>query len=233
MEQLFISYLQDYGLLALLASFAIGVLTAIAPCSIITLPLLVGSAVTLSSDMDEKEKKLFIYKYSLLFVVGIIISFSILMLIVAKVGMMLSIAPTWAYALAALATFSIVAYALGWFGAINKDKMAKKFLQYKLFGAVIIGAIFGLVSSPCASAPLVAIIIIAEQAGWLYSYFLVLVFAIGHSVLLLTAGMSVGFAQSIASNKLLNNVSKYVNVLFIFILIVIGFYFVYKIYLSF
>ena len=57
MEQLFIEYLQDYGVIAIIASFAIGVLTALAPCSIVTLPLLVGSAVTLSSDMDEKEKK--------------------------------------------------------------------------------------------------------------------------------------------------------------------------------
>lgn len=233
MEQLFIEYLQDYGVIAIIASFAIGVLTALAPCSIVTLPLLVGSAVTLSSDMDEKEKKLFIYKYSFLFVVGIIISFSILMIIVAKVGMMLSVAPAWAYGLAASATFSVVAYSLGWFGSVNKDAMAKKFLKYKLFGAVIIGLIFGLVSSPCASAPLVAIITVAEQTGWLYSYFLVLAFAIGHSVLLLAAGISVGFAQSIASSKILNRISKYINGLFIIMLLVIGFYFVYKTYLNF
>lgn len=233
MEQLFISYLQDYGLIALIASFAIGVLTALAPCSIVTLPLLVGSAVTLSSDMDEKKKKIFIYKYSLLFVVGIIISFSILMIIVAKVGMMLSVAPAWAYALAAIATFSVVAYSLGWLGSVNKDALSKKFLKYKLFGAVIVGLIFGLVSSPCASAPLVAIITVAEQTGWFYSYFLVLSFAIGHSVLLLAAGISVGFAQGIASSKILNSISKYINILFIIMLIIIGLYFIYKTYLNF
>ncbi len=66
MEQLSISYLQDYGIMALIASFAIGVLTALAPCSIVTLPLLVGSAVTLSSDMDQKDKKRFIYNLHIL-----------------------------------------------------------------------------------------------------------------------------------------------------------------------
>ncbi len=233
MENLLIEYVQDYGLFAILASFGIGVLTALAPCSIITLPLLVGSAVTLSSDLDEKQRKIFIYKYSSLFVLGLIVSFSILMLVVAKIGMMLSVAHFWAYGLASIATFMVVAYALGWIGSVDKSLIAKKFIKYKLFGAVFIGLIFGLVSSPCASAPLVAIISVAEQTGWIYSYLLVLAFAIGHASLLLLAGVSIGFAQSIASNRLLNTISKYINNIFIVMLVVIGIYFIYKTILSF
>ncbi len=59
MENILIEYVQNYGLFAILASFGIGVLTALAPCSILTLPLLVGSAVTLSSDLDEKQSQYF------------------------------------------------------------------------------------------------------------------------------------------------------------------------------
>ncbi|MBD3842635.1 MAG: sulfite exporter TauE/SafE family protein, partial [Campylobacterales bacterium] len=219
---------QNYGLFAILASFVIGVLTALAPCSLVTLPLLVGSAVTLSNDLDQKKKKRFIYKYSLLFVLGLIISFSILMLIVAKVGMMLAVAPFWAYGLASIATLTVVAYSLGWIGSVNKQLIATKFLKYKLYGAVIIGLIFGLVSSPCASAPLVAIITVAEQTGWIYSYFLVLAFAIGHASLLLVAGVSLGFTQSITSSKVLNSISSYINTIFILILIGVGLYFAYQ-----
>ena len=233
MENLLIEYVQSYGLLAILSAFGIGLLTALAPCSIVTLPLLVGSAVTLSSDLDAKQKRLFIYKYSLLFVLGLIMSFSILMLIVAKVGMMLSVAPFWAYALASIATFVVVAFALGYIGSFDKQKIANRFLKYKLYGAVIIGIIFGLVSSPCASAPLVAIITVAEQTGWIYSYLLVLSFAIGHASLLLLAGVSLGFTQSIVSNKILERVSKYINNVFIVILIVIAFYFAYQTILNF
>jgi len=233
LETLLIEYVQNYGLLAILASFGIGILTALAPCSIVTLPLLVGSAVTLSSDLDEKQKKIFIYKYSALFVLGLVISFSILMLVVAKIGMMLSVAPFWAYGLASISTFVVVAYSLGWIGSVDKTLVTKKFLKYKLWGAIIIGLIFGLVSSPCASAPLVAIITVAEQTGWIYSYLLVLAFALGHSSLLLFAGISIGFTQSIASNKLFNALSKYINNIFIVMLIAIGFYFSYKTYLNF
>ena len=233
MENLLIEYIQNYGLLAIVASLFIGILTALAPCSLLTLPLLVGSAVTLSCDLDEREKKIFIYKYSSLFVLGLIISFSILMLIVAKIGMMLSVAPFWAYGLASIATFIVVAYSLGWINPISKESITSKFLQYRLYGAVIIGLIFGLVSSPCASAPLVAIITVAQQTGWFYSYVLVLAFAIGHASLLLVAGVSIGFAQSIVSSKLLNNISRYINNIFIVMLVMIGFYFGYQTLLNF
>lgn len=233
MEELLISSVQSYGLISLLASFAIGLLTSLAPCSILTLPLLVGSAVTLSENMSQKEKKVFIYKYSALFVLGLVISFSISMFLVSKIGLMLSVAPFWAYLLASIATFVVVAYSLGYINTLDKDKVAKKFLRFKLYGAIIIGLIFGLVSSPCASAPLVAIITVADQSGWVYSYFLVLLFAIGHGTLLLAAGISIGFAQSVVSNKLLNSVSKFINGFFILALVGIGLYFLYQTYLTF
>ena len=232
-EQILIDLTGQYGILAILASFGIGLLTSLAPCSIITLPLLAGSALGLSGDLNSKQKKIFIYQYSLLFVLGLVISFSILMLLVSKMGMMLSLAPFWAYLLASIATFTIVAYALGWIQLLDKDKVARKFLRLKLFGAIIIGLIFGLVSTPCASAQLVAIIAIASQSGWIYSYVLVLAFALGHGMLLLVAGTSLGFTQSIVSSSKISALSKGINGFFIVVLVGIGFYFLYQTYLVF
>ena len=101
-------------------------------------------------------------------------------------------------------------------------------LRFKLFGAVAIGMIFGLVSTPCASAPLVAIIAVAEQSGWAYSYLLVLAFAVGHGMLLLAAGVSLGFAQSVVSSPAAARVSRALNALFIALLAMIGAYFAYE-----
>lgn len=221
------------GVWAIVASFGIGLLTSLAPCSIITLPLLAGSALGLSKDLGAKQKKVFIYQYSLLFVLGLVISFSLLMLLVSKLGMMLSLAPFWAYLLASIATFAVVAYTLGWIQGFDKDKVAQKFLRFKLLGAVIIGLIFGLVSTPCASAPLVAIITIASQSGWVYSYALVLAFALGHGMLLLVAGTSLGFTQSVVSSQKISRVSRFINGFFIVVLMGIGFYFLYQTYLVF
>lgn len=232
-ENTLINLIEHYGVLAILASFGIGLLTSLAPCSIITLPLLAGSALGLSRDLNPRQKKIFIYQYSLLFVLGLVISFSILMLLVSKMGMMLSLAPFWAYLLASIATFTVVAYALGWIQILDKDKVARKFLRLKLFGAIIIGLIFGLVSTPCASAPLVAIITIANQSGWIYSYVLVLAFALGHGMLLLVAGTSLGLTQSIVSSSKISALSKGINGFFIVVLVGIGFYFLHQTYLIF
>ncbi len=231
MTNLLVEYIQAYGVIAILSSFVIGVVTSLAPCSIITLPLLTGSAVALSEDLDKRHRKIFIYKFSLLFAIGLVISFSILMLLVSKIGIMLSVAPFWAYGLASFATMLVVFYAMGSFGSINKQKVASKFIKLKLYGAIIIGLIFGLVSSPCATAPLIAIITVAENSGWIYSYLLVLAFAVGHGSLLLVAGISIGFAQNIASSSILNKISKIINAFFIVTLFIISLYFAYKAYI--
>ncbi|WP_263833441.1 cytochrome c biogenesis CcdA family protein [Sulfurospirillum oryzae] len=233
LEQMLIELTSEFGAWAIFASFGIGLLTSLAPCSIITLPLLAGSALGLSGDLSPKQKRVFIYQYSLLFVLGLVVSFSLLMLLVSKMGIMLSVAPFWAYLLASFATFCVVAYALGFIQTFDKDKVARKFLRLKFFGAVIIGLIFGLVSTPCASAPLVAIITIASQSGWVYSYALVLAFALGHGMLLLVAGTSLGFTQSVVSSQKISRVSRFINGFFIVLLAGIGFYFLYQTYLVF
>jgi len=89
------------------------------------------------------------------------------------------------------------------------------------------------VSTPCASAPLVAIITIASQSGWVYSYALVLAFALGHGMLLLVAGTSLGFTQSVVSSQKIGRVSRFINGFFIVVLVGIGCYFLYQTYLVF
>ena len=232
-EHMLIDMTTQFGIWAIVASFGIGLLTSLAPCSIITLPLLAGSALGLSKELSPKQKRVFIYQYSLLFVLGLVVSFSLLMLLVSKMGMMLFFAPFWAYLLAAFATFTVVAYSLGWIQGFDKDKVAQKFLRFKLLGAVIIGLIFGLVSTPCASAPLVAIITNKKKSGWAYSYALVLAFAVGHGMLLLVAGTSLGFTQRVISSQKMRNVSQMINGFFSAVLVGIGVYFLYQSYLVF
>ena len=233
MEAFLSEIVAHYGVTALFAAFGIGVLTSLAPCSIVTLPLLIGSAVALSGEMDAAQKRRFTLYYSLLFVAGLVVAFSLLMLAVAKAGVLLSVAPFWAYGLASAAAFGVVAYAMGWLGSVDKGRIAKKLLRFKLYGALVIGMIFGLVSTPCASAPLVAIIAVAEQSGWGYSYLLVLCFAIGHALLLLLAGVSLGFAQRVASSRRIGLLSSALNALFIVVVAMIGLYFAYEAYLVF
>ena len=224
------AWLGAHGLLSILGALGVGVITAMAPCSLVTLPLLVGSAVALSGDLKTPgAKKRFVILFSLLFVLGLVLSFSILMLLTAKIGLLLSVAPLWADLLAALATFAVAAYAMGWLGGgIDKQRLAERLLRFRLLGALTLGMIFGLVSTPCASAPLVAIITVAESARWVHAYLLVLSFALGHASLLLAAGISVGFAEKVAGSRFTGRISRIVNGFFILMLAGIGVYFLYR-----
>lgn len=233
MQETVLALLESNSLLAFIGAFGAGSITAIAPCSLVSVPLLVGSSVALNKDLEGRKKVFYTYAFASLFALGVMISFSILGLIVAKFGGFFSIAPIWAYILASIFSIIIGLYAWGIFGEVNKSSIMIHLIKYRLFGGFLIGIIFGLVSTPCASAPLIAIISVAANSGYIYAYGLILTFALGHSMLLLIAGVSVGFTQSITSSKIVAEVSNYINKSFALMLIGIGAYFSWQAYLQF
>ena len=211
-------------------AFLSGALTAAAPCSLVAVPLLVGSAVALNKDLTGRKKALYTYAFTALFALGVALSFSFLGWVVAKFGGFFSVAPMWAYLLAGMLSVLIALYAFGLLGEVDKSALIRPLLRYRLFGGLLIGLVFGLVSTPCASAPLFVIISIAGSSGYLYAYVLVLLFALGHSLLLLAAGVSVGFAQSVVSSSLVAKLSDAVNKTFALLLLGFGGYFFYEAY---
>ena len=210
-----------------------GALTAAAPCSLVAVPLLVGSAVALNKDLTGRKRALYTYAFTALFALGVALSFSFLGWVVAKFGGFFSVAPIWAYLLAGLLSVLIALYAFGLLGDVDKSALIGPLLRYRLFGGLLIGMVFGLVSTPCASAPLFAIISIAGSSGYLYAYVLVLLFALGHSLLLLAAGVSVGFAQSVVASKVVARLTEAVNKAFALLLLGFGGYFFYEAYKQF
>ena len=220
-------------ILAFFGAFGAGSLTALAPCSLISVPLLVGASVALNKDLEGREKVFYTYAFASLFAFGVMLSFSILGFIVAKFGGFFSIAPAWAYVSAGVLSILIALYAWGLLGEFNKSALLLKLIKFRLFGGFLIGIIFGLVSTPCASAPLVSIITLAANSGYAYAYGLILTFALGHSLLLLAAGVSIGFAQSVTQNKHLSLFSDYLNKAFALMLGTFGANFLYQAFLQF
>lgn len=233
MQESILALLESNSLLVFLGAFGAGSITAIAPCSLVSVPLLVGSSVALNKDLEGRKKAFYTYAFATLFALGVMISFSILGFIVAKFGGFFSVAPVWAYLAASFLSILIGLYAWGVFGQIDKSSLMMHLIKFRLFGGFLIGVIFGLVSTPCASAPLVSIITIAANSGYMYAYALILTFALGHSMLLLIAGISVGFAQSISSSVVVAKVSNSINKGFALMLIGIGFYFAWQAVLQF
>lgn len=234
MEQFLVTSLNEYGFITIFASFLIGIIASLNPCSILTLPFLITSSITLSNGLNLKNKKTFIYKYSFIFFLGLIFSYSILLLLFSKLTISsMNIASWFVYLLAGITTFIIVLYSLKVFKTFNSSVIINKLLPYKFLGAFIIGVLYGFISSTCASAPFIAMLTLASQSSWLGSYSLVFSFAIGQGVILLLAGLFVGVFQSISNNRIINSINKFINTLFIFVLIAITMYFFYKSYIYF
>jgi cytochrome c biogenesis protein CcdA len=127
-----------------LGAFGAGAITSLAPCSLLTVPLLVGSAVALSKDVDEKNKAKFTLIFSSIFAFGVVISFSILAFLVAKLGLFFSIAPFWAYLLAGILALLFGLYSLGILEEIDKTKIFHKLLKLKFLGIFLIGIVLDL-----------------------------------------------------------------------------------------
>jgi cytochrome c biogenesis protein CcdA len=227
MQETILALLNSHSFLAFIGAFGAGSITAIAPCSLVSVPLLVASSLAINKDLRGRRKLFYTYAFTSLFALGVMFSFSILGFIVAKFGGFFSIAPTWAYISAGVLSILIALYAWDILGYIDKSGIMSKLIKYRLFGGFLIGVIFGLISTPCASAPLIAIVTVAANSGYVYAYGLILTFALGHSLLLLTAGISVGFTQSITSNTALARFSNLLNKSFAMLLLGFGIYFLY------
>lgn len=233
METILVEYLTEYGVVTILVSFLIGIISSLNPCSVLTLPFFIASSITLSKGLNSKAKKIFIYNYTFLFFIGLVVSYSVLLLLFTQIGTMLRVSSSWMYTIAGILTLLIVAYSLNMFGSLNKNKLTEKLIPYKYLGALIIGFVHGFITSPCGSAPFIALLTLASQTGWLTSYTLVLSFAVGQAMILLVSGLFVGFIQNIRANKWINVINTILNKIFIIVLILIGIYFIYKGYLSF
>jgi len=72
------------------------------------------------------------------------------------------------------------------------------------------GLLFGIIASPCAT-PILAVILTfaATKQNIAYSGGLLLSYALGHWLLVLGAGISVGFAQKVLASKGVSNFSNY------------------------
>jgi cytochrome c biogenesis protein CcdA len=77
-----------------------------------------------------------------------------------------------------------------------------------VLGAFLLGLLFGMVSSPCAT-PVLAVILafVATKARIVYGISLLFVYAIGHCALIVLAGVSTGFVESYAKSKGVSNFS--------------------------
>jgi len=190
--------LQQSPWLAVVAVFVGGVTTASNPCVLAMIPLLM-SVVAGSRETTTLRRSLV---FSLFFVFGLSITFTVLGLISALMGRMFgNIGSFWKYAVAVVC-FVMGLQLLGMFKLEFRLPQMFNVRKEGRLGAFLLGLLFGVVSTPCA-VPILAVLLafVAQKGNVLYGGLLLFVYALGHSALVLVAGTSMGAAKKLIESK--------------------------------
>jgi cytochrome c-type biogenesis protein len=206
--------------LAVAAVFVGGILSSANPCVLVTIPMIIGYVGGYAG--NNKQKALI---YTSAFIIGLSVTFTALGLIAALAGMLFGdVGWFWQYLIGIVA----IAMGLQLLGVYEfpQPNQAHLTVKYKgIVGSLLLGMLFGVISSPCAT-PVLAVILAFVAAGGniVYGGSLLFVYALGHCVLMLLAGTFVGVAQYLGRSKGLAGFSYWTKKISGFIILVVGVY---------
>jgi cytochrome c biogenesis protein CcdA len=185
--------------LAFPAAFLGGIISSASPCVLAMIPLIMGYVGGYSEGSQKKA-----IQYSLVFVLGLTITFTVLGVIAGALGRLFGdVGFFWYYVLPPVAIllglYLVFAEKLNINIGLPQKYMPKK---QALIGAFLMGLFFGIIASPCAT-PVLAVILTfaAAKQDIVFSGGLLLAYAMGYWVLVLGAGISVGFAQKMLASR--------------------------------
>ncbi len=196
-------YIQGNPFIAVAAVFVGGLLSASSPCVLAIMPMVIGY-VGGHSKGDRKTA----ITYSLLFALGLSLTFTILGAIAAIFGRLMGdVGQVWYWVIAGLA----IIMGMSLIGLFEIRIPCASKMQTKkrgALGAFLMGLFFGVVSSPCATPVLVVILtFVASQGQVVYGTMLLFVYAVGHCALIIFAGAVTGFVEYFISSKGMQNFS--------------------------
>ena len=207
-------------LIAYFSVFVAGLISSFSPCVLITIPLVI-SYVGGYAEGDIKRS----FSFSLAFVVGLSITFTVLGAIASLMGTLLGdVGSFWKYILASVA----IIMGLQMMGLLNFQIPTPRLVkteQKGLIGAFLLGMLFGIASSPCAT-PVLALILtfVASKHNLAYGASLLFVYALAHTVLIFAVGVSTGLAEVFMKSQKIADFSVYAHKVSGAIFVLIGLY---------
>ena len=190
--------LQTRPILAYGASYLGGVIATASPCILASIPLVIGFV----GGYAEGSKKQALF-YSVTFVLGLAIVMSILGAVASLAGTMFGqVGVYWYFVVAVI----LMVMGLHLTGVINLKLggNAQRFLPRRtgLWGALILGMLFGLVLAPCATPVLAVILTLAAVQGKVaYGSSLLFAYALGQGTLVILAGTFTGVIEGFLQSK--------------------------------
>lgn len=215
--------LTEVGWLTPFLALLAGVITSFMPCSLSSIPLVVGY-VGGTAQKDSKKA----FRFSLIYVLGTAVTFTVIGIIASLAGKLIGVTGSWWYIFLGILMVLMALQTWGIFEFIPSSHLLSKSTKKGGIGAFIAGMLAGVFSSPCATPVLVALIaIVASQNNILWGAFLFILYSIGHGVLSVIAGTSVGFVQKLAANEKYGKASKIISIVMGALILLIGLYMFY------
>jgi len=212
--------------LAVVAVFLGGLLTASNPCVLAMIPLMMSFV---AGRKDEPVGPLRALGYSALFVLGLSITFTALGMFAALAGTLYGeVSGAWNWIVAAVC----LVMGLHLMGVLEFTIPMPFDVQPRTRGAVgalVLGLLFGVVSAPCAAPILVVLLTYLAGSGASVPYggLLLLVYALGHSVLIIVAGTSMGAARTLLESRSVTRATDLMRRAAGAVIVLLGVYFAY------
>ncbi len=206
-------------LLALVA----GILTSFTPCALSSVPLIVGYVGGTGERTTKKALSL-----SLTFALGSAITFTVLGVVATMAGSLIGTSASWWYIALGVLMMLMALQTWGLYEIIPSSYLVSKNKIKGYLGALIAGILGGIFSSPCSTPVLIALLaVVASQGSMLWGILLLLLYSIGHGILAVVCGTSVGFVQKLSQNEKYGKLSNGLKIVMGIMMTLIGFYMFY------
>ncbi len=213
----------DSTWLAPFIAFLAGVITSFSPCSISSVPLIVGYVGGANITGAQNTKRAFML--SVIFALGSALTFTIFGIMASLAGELVGTAAQWWYMALGTLMMLMVLQMLGIYQFIPSINLSAKNKSKGMVGAFVAGILGGLFASPCSTPVLIALIaLVAEQGNLVFGIVLFLFYSLGHGILAVMAGTSVGLVQKLSQDSRYAALSKALTTGLAIILLGIGFY---------
>jgi len=211
------------GWLAPLLALVAGILTSLTPCALSGIPLVVGYV---GGTGQRSTKRAFLL--SIVFAIGAAVTFTVLGVTASLAGRLIGTSTSWWYIALGVLMVVMALQTWGLFEIIPSSYLISKNTKKGFFGAFVAGILAGIFSSPCSTPVLIVLLaIVAGKGSVLWGILLLLLYSIGHGILAVLAGTSIGFVQKLSASKNYSRISNVLKIVMGSLILLLGFYMFY------
>lgn len=209
--------------MAPILAFLAGVLTSFTPCALSSIPLVVGYVG--NTGQGNTKSALWL---SITFALGSAITFTTLGVIATMAGSLIGASASWWYVVLGILMVLMALQTWGIYQIIPSSYLIAKNTKKGFLGALLAGILGGIFSSPCSTPALVVLLaIVAGQGSLPFGIMLLLLYSIGHGILAVIVGTSVGLVQKLSQSQSYGKINQILSILMGLVILLIGFYMFY------